>query len=350
MFTAIFKKTGEIVNSLNLINNPSYQFPHEEEWYADPNCIDFYDKEKVEDVRKIKVVYIIEKKEVVNFKGTKYYVSPHFRILNASRLGIGTVPESREHTLAKNWLYNKIIKNNDIILKYAKINKPEPGYSNEIALSTLGVDSSKVATEVRIVGSGIKIVDVLVPFKKKHLLFGKGVVFEIQFSKQRRKKELGRTIDRALQGFSVVWLHETNFKKITETICTLKNNKVKVYSWAGILKEEIGRNLVRNLKLDVQEQCRLLYVREKEIHENILILFDQKIEELKEGKFEELIKTTTKELFDTTITELKKKLKPLILPTPCPRCKGTVVRKLSRKGEYFYACDNFPECTFTLPY
>ena len=31
---------------------------------------------------------------------------------------------------------------------------------------------------------------------------------------------------------------------------------------------------------------------------------------------------------------------------PCPKCKGTIIEKRSRKGKVFYGCNNYPKCDF----
>lgn len=43
-----------------------------------------------------------------------------------------------------------------------------------------------------------------------------------------------------------------------------------------------------------------------------------------------------------------KNTKPIVKPikTPCPLCGGSVVQKKSKKGNTFFGCQNYPDCTF----
>ena len=106
MFFAINSKTNQKVNSLSIEEDGSYNLITEDEWYADPDEI--LSCPKKIDINKIKVKFREGSLNVINFKGTKYSISPHFLIPNKSKLGINIIPESKEHKLAKNWIYNKV--------------------------------------------------------------------------------------------------------------------------------------------------------------------------------------------------------------------------------------------------
>jgi len=136
MFFAINSKTEEKVNSITIEHNPSYQFLNEEVWYADPDEIESCPNEI--DIEKLEVKFREGSVDIINWNGTKYDVSPHFYIINKTKLGINTIPESKEHKLAKNWIYNKI-KNKRLIINYSSINKPYK-YKNEINLFDLPID------------------------------------------------------------------------------------------------------------------------------------------------------------------------------------------------------------------
>jgi len=75
---AINKTTGELISALALELNPSYIKYEEDTWYADPNMIESYDKEKVLDVTKIEVRYRKGSDSVINKFGTEYSIAPHF--------------------------------------------------------------------------------------------------------------------------------------------------------------------------------------------------------------------------------------------------------------------------------
>ena len=166
MFFAINSETNEKVNSITIEQNPSYNFIEEDIWYADPDEIESCPKEI--DIEKI-IVKFRQGHETINYQGTKYIVSPHFFIPNKEKLGINTIPESKEHKLAKNWIYNKI-KNKNLIINYSKINKPYK-YSNKLNLFDLPIDFNKIGIEVtssKMGGTSSRRADVICPFIIKH--------------------------------------------------------------------------------------------------------------------------------------------------------------------------------------
>ncbi len=197
MFFAINSKTNEKVNSLIIEQNPSYQFIQKEMWFADPDEIDFCPKEI--DITRVEVRFREGKTNIINYNGTKYAISPHFFIPNKTKLRINTVPESKEHKLAKNWIYNKL-KQKKLILRYSEINKPYK-YFNEINLFDLPIDYNRIGIETNsssgiIETKTIRRADVICPFIIKHPILGNGIVFEIQFSNQKQKTKISGTCRR----------------------------------------------------------------------------------------------------------------------------------------------------------
>lgn len=263
MFYAINSKTGEKVNSLTIESNPSYQFIDEEIWYADPDEIENCPKEI--DINKIEVIFRQGAMDVINYNGTKYDISPCFYIPNKYKLGINTIPESKEHKLAKNWIYNKL-KHKDLLLSYSSINKPFK-YENTINLSDLILDLSKVGIEVNSSTSLNRIyrrADIICPLSKKHELFGNGIVFEIQFTKQKERTRILRELDWAIRGYSIAWLHESDFDNITEEIIALKNPIVKVETFANLIKQN-RKEHIKDMKFTVEELCRQLDYKKEDI-------------------------------------------------------------------------------------
>ena len=256
MFFAINSKTGEKVNSLTIEENPSYQFIKEDIWYADCDEIESCPKEI--DIEKIKVNFREGSTDNINCNGTKYDVSPHFYIPNKTKLGINTIPESKEHKLAKNWIYNKL-KQKKLILNYSSINKPYK-YSNKINLFDLPIDKEKIGIETHSSKIGInssRRADVICPFMIKHPILGNGIIFEIQFSKQRIKTKISRELDWSIRGYSIAWLYKKDFNEISDLVIDLKKDSVDVDSFANLIKEN-NRQFVKQLKFCVQEQCRKL--------------------------------------------------------------------------------------------
>jgi len=321
MFFAVNSKTSEKVNSITIENNPSYQFIKEEVWYADPDEIENCPKEK--DIKKIEVRFRIGAIDVVNWKGTKYDISPHFFIPNRKKLKINILPECKEHKLAKNWIYNKL-KQGQLLITYSKVNKPY-SYENQINLFDLMINKEKIGIETNC-GSfgGIKsrIADVICPFQKVHPLFNTGIVFEIQFSKMMGRTKTDREMDWALKGYSMVWLFTEDFEEISDSNIALKKDSVNVDSNLSLLKS-YKKNTMRTFKVEIQEEVRNLiltqnnfeeecdkiesktelFYREKEKQINEFL--DNKLKELGKNFNEEIIKRIQKDFFINNKEELR---------------------------------------------
>jgi len=335
MFFAINSQTGEKVNSLTVEENPSYQFLNEEKWFADADEIEFCPKEI--DINKIEVRFRNGSIENVNWNGTLYDVSPHFYIPNKTKLGINTIPESKEHKLAKNWIYNKI-KQKRLILNYSTINKPYK-YNNKINLFDLPIDYEKIGIEISSCRIGENIgrrADVICPFIIKHPILGNGVVFEIQFSRQKIKTKISREYDWSIRGYSIAWLHKDDFENISELIIDLKKEDINVDSFANLIKQN-NKSFVRELKFVVQNECRKLDEKKYEI-----------IREIKNSKLEKI--ETTKEEIKEIIEDEFNRLRGLIQPK-CPKCNILMLLKQNKLGtSKFWGCSNYPNCKCTSSY
>jgi len=332
MFFAINKKTKEKVNSLTIEENPSYQFIKEDIWYADPDEIESCPDEII--INEIEVRFRDGSQDNINWNGTKYDVSPHFYIPNKTKLGINTIPESKEHKLAKNWIYNKI-KQKKLILNYSTITKPFK-YNNQINLFDLPIDYSKIGIEItssRIGTNFGRRADVICPFIIKHPILGNGVVFEIQFSRQKIKTKISRELDWSIRGYSIAWLYKEDFENITDLIIDLRKESINVDSFANLIKQN-NKEFVKHLKLTVQEECRKLDLKKYEI-----------INEIKNAKL--LSMQITEEEIKELIEEQMEIFKGLIQPI-CPKCKIPMLLKQNRSGSSkFWGCSNYPHCTCT---
>jgi hypothetical protein len=254
METAINSKTKKIVSALSLeVGNTSYQFPHEEEWFADPNDILSYNQEKITDINKIICKYRKGCPSVMNKFGTEYSIAPCFFIPNKEELGINTIPESKEHKLVKNWFYNRII-NKKVIFKYANVYKPQE-YKLQINLNELDIDWDRVCIEGIVKNNKTQIADILIPFNRFHEYFGSGIVIEIQFSKQYEVTTEKRQTDWALKGFSVCWLWFDDFEKISEDIVELKEDIISLEPYGKILYNFKDKQ-IKDIRLVVQDLSR----------------------------------------------------------------------------------------------
>ncbi len=337
MFFAINSKTREIVNSLTVEQNASYQFIEEDIWFADPDEIESCPGEI--DIEKIKVRFRKGATDIINFNGTKYDASPHFFIPNKSKLGINTIPESKEHKLAKNWIYNKI-KDKKLILNYSEQNKPYK-YKNSVNLFDLPIDLEKLGIEIRSTSGGkSRVADIICPLLKKHNIFGNGIIFEIQFSNQRNKTKTDRELDWAIRGYSIAWLFAEDFNTITDLIIDLKKDSINVSSFASLIKLN-KKDFVRSLKYVVQEECRKLDSKKDDIINEIdIFLTLVRKEKISQIKIE---KSDVREALYDQLSEIRKTLQPI-----CPRCE---IPMLLKKGDnYFWGCTNFPTCKQTSSY
>ena len=343
MFWAVNKKTNEKINALHLLDNPKYQFPQEEHWLADWDEI-----ENADDIRKkydeIKVNYR-DGSEKISILGKKYFCHPHFYIPNATKLGINIISESKEHKLAKNWIYNKL-KNNDLLFFYSSVNKPFK-YINPININELPIDKTKISIETNIKNIKCRRADIICPFIFKHPLFGNGIQIEIQFSKQRNNTKNQRTYDAAYSGYSIVWIEEQDIEYIQEGFMEIRKDALKIDSFAGIL-DYSNKQHIKKLRFTIQEEQRkvdrfllnnlidydeALRRREKDI-ENKLKMFENKLKIIykeEESKYDDMVEeyslklsdvSEVKNLMEVTREDIKQFMKEK--KVTCPKCNGIV--------------------------
>lgn len=303
---AINSKTNKYVSAWKIyLGNPSYQFPKEEIWYADPNDIQDYNKEKVKDVTKIPVRFRNGSENVINWNGTKYSIAPCFFIPNKTELGINTIPESKEHKLAKNWVYNRI-KNKKLSFIYSTVSRPWD-YENEINIKDLDVDYEKVGIEITVKNNRTQRADIIIPLKNYSEQWGAGIVIEIQFSKQSESTTEKRSNEWAFKGYSICWLWNSDFENISKELIEIKEDKLKIEPIQKILHDFSEKNLLE-YKQKTQELSRLI----------------------------------------------EKKMKELNYPFCIGECKvcnkGYMTKRKSKFGKYFYGCSNWRGgCNHTIP-
>lgn len=301
MFYAINSKTKRRVDSVSLEIDGSYQFIYEDIWYADPLEIASYNKEKIKDISKIKVKYR-KGSTKINENGTKFEVLPHFFIPNKSELGINTIPESKEHKMAKLLIYS-LAKTNKLEFFYSKAKD----WDNSININELDIDWDKTRYEESISDGKTQKADIIIQFKKRDAFFGNGVVIEIQFSRQYETTTEKRTIDWAMKGYSICWLWEYDFVSFTSEKMEVKPNSMKLHIYTKIIKRW-KEQIERDVKWMVQDLCQQI--------DNKLIEIDNKFK-----------------LFNN----------PKILGE-CKKCNiGYMMKKRGKYGE-FYGCSNFPNC------
>ncbi len=293
---AINSITKKYIQAWTIGTNLSYQFPKEEKWYLDPNDIKEYDKEKIGDITKIEVRYRNGCESVLNWNGTEYSIAPLFFLPNKTELGINFIPESKEHKLAKNWVYNRI-KNKKLSFIYSTVSRPWD-YENKINIKELNVDYEKIGIEINIKNNRVQRADIIIPLKKYNLLFGTGIVIEIQFSKQYKETTEKRNKEYAFKGYSVCWVWDTDFENISDELIELKED---------ILKLEINQKIINDFS------------------EKNLLEYKQKTQQL-----------------SRMIEEKMDKLNYPFCIGECKQCnEGYMTKKKSKNGNYFYGCSNW---------
>jgi len=253
MDRALNKKTDKIVSAFEIFKNGSYQQTDKYEWIAPRDSLTNWDELKKQGIKEMPV-HFVKHKEYTNWNGTTVWCSPCFALYPNS-LG-KTVPESPQHKMLKNWMFNYLI-NKDMELLYSTINK-KSSYKNKIKISELNIDWNNYDIEVTSKGHKKIIADILLPFHKKDINFGYGLVFEIQLGIQSIKRTFNRSIERALNGYSTVWLFNNDFEVNEEfNDITLKQKEFKIYSYATEIAFS-NKELVKNLIFKVEEECRII--------------------------------------------------------------------------------------------
>ncbi len=319
MDRAINKTTNEIVSAFEVYKNGSYQNLNKGEWIAPNDSIYNLDENlSKEDT----YTHYVKEKEFKNWKKTLIWYNPYFAKYPGSKMK--TISESPEHKALKNWLFNRL-KKDDLKLVYSKAGKKNQ-YNNSIKLSELNIDWNKYDIEVHTKGYKALRADILIQFKNKHPFLGQGIFFEIQLSSQIEKITFNRSIERAIQGYSTVWLFKKDFE-LSEDLSEIefKNNVFKINSFSSELKYN-GSTFIKRLKHIVEEQCRYLDIKKEElinkteeveeyktkvindIKEKIDDFFSYKIKELSQNFEEEVAKKVQDNFFE----ENKIKMKPLI--------------------------------------
>lgn len=274
MDRAINKTTEELVDVFEVFKNGSYQNLSKGEWIAPKDSIHNWDEISEKD----SYVHYVKEKEYTNWKGTKIWCSPCFAKYPGSLAK--TVEESPEHKMLKNWLFNRL-RNDDLEIVYSTATKKNK-FENKSKLSELNIDWNNYSVEVPIRSRKNLRADILIPFKQKHALLGFGIVIEIQVSKQNEKETYERSIDRAINGYSTIWLFEKDFE-INEDEIELKNNNLKVFSFVSELKHS-GKKFAKELKLLVEEQCRYLDIKKEELIKKTEEIDDYKLQIIEEIK------------------------------------------------------------------
>lgn len=269
MDTAYEKETGKFVRAWVIGRNTAYIKPEEDTFYANPDEI--IDYEEILRKNNLKYIEVRFKKGHTRQYGfeKETFVRPHFFILNKSKYGIQTLPESLEHKKIKNFIYRKFFsEDSDIELYYSKYKRKNETMFNSIKLSELDLDWERFNLkkedifEIGITDThNTRRVDLFLKFNKFHPLFGEGIVIEVQLSPQSERDRKERTLDRALKGYSSIWINKNYFEDYKAEELELTDKKIYINSWHSELYNSIDtisdemHNRIKKYSREFMQTC-----------------------------------------------------------------------------------------------
>lgn len=265
MDTAYELETKKFVKAWSINRDSSYIKPEEDIFIADENQIENYQ----EVLEKNNLEYI----EVKYKRGhLRHYsslqisaVTPHFFIPNRKKYGIKLVPESLEHKKIKRFMWKQFYDNPNLEFVYSKYKRKGVTETNRIRIDELPINfndftlSQEDIFEVNIVDSyNTRRVDLFLKFDSFNPLFGEGLVIEVQLSKQSDSLTKKRTIDRALKGYSTIWIDKRHFVNIQNKDLELLDEKsIYINSWHTVIHNN-SDNIADELYEKIKKYSRLL--------------------------------------------------------------------------------------------
>jgi hypothetical protein len=286
MFWAIHKKTGSEVNVLE-IEKQSDVIRREEAFIA----------------RKEDLLNIIDEEIEVKFRlGSEYFYKdsvikrkPCFYIPNKTERGIQTTGMSQAHKNLQELVWLTLIQK---IIPLVDSNKKELIF--DFDFSSLKFEETK--------NNGVKTIrgDVCIDFKQYDETYGKGIIFEVQLSPQRDYIEYERTVQRALNKYSVCWI------KINDILDPKTNELKDVFFPLEIKSYYYVLSTIEKKMLNRLETTAAFYV----------------------DRIEDRIQQEVKKQYRQYLT--------------CPKCGDYLIEKQGRFG-LFYGCNNYRAgCKYTL--
>jgi len=321
MIFAIHKKTGKEVSAEKVISDSSWIGTQKDEWICPEHFIHTPKIERInKGINEVKMCFVNSTDRRVHFR----------RITEGIQL-LEDVSESYEHKTAKEKIYELLW---DKEIKFL---------INDEIKSLDDFNNYDIFIEERIGFSG-KIADVLIRFNEKDSILGKGIVFEIQFSKQSDDHTTERTWARVLDGYTVVWLWENDF----DNDMNLLNKTIKVKSYNNILEEYkkyneedlIFRIKEYSLKIDDKikdlKSCNDLFKQEiefkkRQYRDELKNEFDDRIEDFNNqgqiltSQIEEKFKSDIKHITIQKTEDLKNELTSIL-----PKLKNDVINEVSK--------------------
>lgn len=208
---AIHKSSGKSIPSYMLESDPYWMTKVNDEWLLPEVEI-----ENLLEIKRLNIEPLCS--FVKSHLRADESVQCHFRSKDERVITLNESSESEEHILAKEAIYYKILQGQiDFNLGGNIIN------SNKLPKFRLFIEKN----------INPKRADVLIVFDEENSILGKGIVIEIQLSLQNDEKTTIRSYDRALQGYSCVWLFDKHFSSSGELV----NTELKVNPYRKLIEE-----------------------------------------------------------------------------------------------------------------
>lgn len=257
MDTAYETETRKLVKAWVIGKDSSYIMPENDTFIANSDEI-INHNEKIKEHKLDFIECRFKKGHDRHYQnGNISFITPHFFIPNKTKLGIETLPESLEHKKIKSFMHETFFNKEDLSIQYSKYKKKGETIYNKINLRDLDIDWNNFSLkkedffEVGVTDTfNTRRVDLFLPFKQFNPLFGEGLVIEVQLSPQTDEKTKERTIDRALKGYSCIWINKKDFEDI-KSDNLIMNTEMKIDSWQAILHnnaDNIGEDIYNKIK------------------------------------------------------------------------------------------------------
>lgn len=294
MLNAIHKESGEFVSAWKLLNDVTWIGLNKDEFISPYSEIGNWEEIEGE----VPVIFVNESKD-----GRQ----AHFRINHPIAIG-SYWNESYEHKFTKENIYN-LLMNDEITFNHGLDKYKLKDFKIEDIIIEQKIANNKNA----------KIADVLIKFKDNHFIIGNGIIIEVQFSSQNIDRTELRTYDRALKGFSCVWIWEKELDKLNNNFEIINYREAINEFWEKekYSKESEVRDYSKKIEekiLDLTELKLTIELKLRDFEEklNSLLKIKNNIEkefndELKTKK-QKLIEEINKEELSSYINDLKIKI------------------------------------------
>jgi hypothetical protein len=296
MFQAIHKESNKLVSAFQLMKDLSWAGKERDVFTAPKHEVGNWRELREKGIKEVEVSFVSS-----HTREESTLVAAHFRI-KTEEAEYSTISESEEHKLAKETIYQWAF-DNQITLK---------NFDN-IPLHNLGIFDIFIEK-----GEGHMRADVLVDFKERHPVLGRGIAFEIQISPQKEEVTAERNYDRAFQDYSIVWIWDGDLKNSSKSFFVesvhecIRKAKENIKKDMNFFLADIGQKAeikTQEIKSEIQNSINRMKAQAYSITSEYEPKFTSQIELLKKKLTENTIYFT--EELEKTQRELYQKTKNL---------------------------------------